>query len=128
VSTTARELGYALLHQGKWAEAHPWFLKSLEDNHAIGTLQGVAACIAACGAVALASGNPALAARLYGAVDAITREIGTPLMTSDVLEMQRTMADLRQQLDEKSFKGAWAEGQIMTLEQAVAAARSIPIE
>ena len=126
VSTTARMLGYALLYQGKWAAAHPWFLKSLEDNHAIGTLIGVTACIAACGAVALASGRPAQAARLYGAVETITRKIGTPLMTSDVQEMQRNLADVRQQLNETAYLGAWAEGQAMSFEQAIEAARAIP--
>ncbi len=46
--------------------------------------------------------------------------IGAPLPPVDRRRYDVAIADIRAQLDEPTFAAAWAEGQAMTLEQAIA--------
>jgi hypothetical protein len=43
-----------------------------------------------------------------------------PQTPADLIEYDRNLAAVRSQLDEATFAQAWAEGQAMTLEQAMA--------
>jgi non-specific serine/threonine protein kinase len=65
-------------------------------------------------------GEPEKAARLLGASDALMAEMGLDHQPSDLPEMVKFSADVKSQLDETAFDAAYAEGQVMTLEQAVA--------
>ena len=60
------------------------------------------------------------AARLFGAAGAVRTASGIPLPPVDRWWYERYLATARAQLDERSWEAAWAEGQAMTLEQAIA--------
>jgi hypothetical protein len=124
VSTVARPLGYALLYQGDFAQAAARLRESLELNLALGSQQAAAACLAAFGALALARADLAGSARLFGASEAACESIHTPLMQSDEVEVRRNTAILRERMDPAALVAAWAEGQAMTLDEAVACARA----
>jgi tetratricopeptide (TPR) repeat protein len=64
-------------------------------------------------------GQPEKAARLLGASTSIMAEIGIYFQPGDQPEMDKYIADVRTQLDEATFETAWAEGQAMTLKQAL---------
>jgi len=66
-------------------------------------------------------GEPALAARLYGAAEALRERVGTPIPPVEHATYERLVAAVRTQLDEVVFASTWAEGQTMTPEQALAA-------
>jgi predicted ATPase/DNA-binding CsgD family transcriptional regulator len=65
-------------------------------------------------------GEPEKAARLLGVQSAISGEMGIYYQPGDQPEVDKYIADVCTQLDEAAFETAWAEGQAMTLEQAVA--------
>ncbi|MDX1489207.1 MAG: hypothetical protein R3268_13440, partial [Acidiferrobacterales bacterium] len=61
-----------------------------------------------------------VAAKLFAAVAAICTSAGITLFPLERVTLDRSVAELRTRLSEASFDGAWAAGQAMTLEQAVA--------
>jgi hypothetical protein len=74
------------------------------------------------GALAAAQGAPRRALRLAGAAAALReRERGTrPLSPREQITRDRRLAPARQALSAEEQAAAWAEGQAMTLEQAIA--------
>jgi predicted ATPase/DNA-binding CsgD family transcriptional regulator len=71
-----------------------------------------------------ALGEPLRAAQLFGAAHAFLQRSGTLIDPSDQPEHERNMASVRARLGEAAFEAAWAEGQAMTFDQAVAYAQS----
>jgi DNA-binding NarL/FixJ family response regulator len=70
---------------------------------------------------AAAGGQPARAARLWGAEEAMTEAFGiqiTPLAHSTT-NYEGYVATARSQLEETAFAAAWSEGRAMTTEEAV---------
>ena len=61
----------------------------------------------------------ASAARLLGAVSAFRSLLGTAQPFQDQLDNQSLVKRIRSKLTEAEFQTAWAEGQTMTLEQAI---------
>ena len=62
------------------------------------------------------------AARLLGAAEALREAIVCPLPPCDRKDYDETVAAVRAALDEDFFAAAWAEGENMTLDQAVSMA------
>jgi len=60
------------------------------------------------------------AARLLGAAEAFVEKGGELMSHAHRVQYDRQVVAARAQLDERSFALAWAEGQAMTLEQAIA--------
>jgi predicted ATPase/class 3 adenylate cyclase len=68
------------------------------------------------------------AARLFAAAETLRELIGKPLTRGQLATHGRDLATVERQLDPRVFAAAWAEGQAMTLEQALeyALERSAP--
>jgi predicted ATPase/class 3 adenylate cyclase len=71
-------------------------------------------------AVAGAQGKVLRAVRLWSSAAATREAIGAPLPPIDRPQRDAALARLRAQLDDTTFASAWAAGQVMSLEQAVA--------
>lgn len=115
----ARFLGYALLNIGDLNEAAECFRESLVGNFSHGDKQAVAACLSAWAAYALALGELARAARLFGASEALQEALSTPLVPVDMVQVQRNLAILRRLLSSPELATHWAAGRAMSLEQAI---------
>ncbi len=89
----------------------------LQDKHALHALLAHAACLHAEG------GDPARAARLQGASEAIRRRIGAGLSSRDAADRDRHRAEVRAALGDADYAAQWADGAVLTDEQAVAEAR-----
>jgi predicted ATPase/class 3 adenylate cyclase len=76
-------------------------------------LEGLAATVAA-------QGNHVWAAHLWGAAEALRETIGTPLPPVDCAPYHRAVAAARTQLGEQAFAAAWAQGHLLSPEQALA--------
>jgi hypothetical protein len=74
--------------------------------------------------LANARGQPARAARLLGADEAVRSTTGRAIDPGDRPDYERTLSSVRAGLGEAAFLAAWAEGQALTEEQAVALAMS----
>ncbi len=86
----------------------------------MGDSRGVVVCQEDIAHVAVAQGLPERAVRLLGAVEAL-RELRAPRRRVwDGEPVDATLAAARAELPDARWQAAWAEGQAMTLEQAVA--------
>jgi len=79
----------------------------------------VAACLSAWAAYALAQGELARAARLFGASEALQEALSTPLLPLDGVLVQRNVATLRQLLPSPKRDDHWAVGRAMSLDRAM---------
>src|SRR5262249_55214695 len=92
----------------------PSFVVGIFVNAAVENLAGLCA----------EHGRPSEAALLLGAASAIRERIGVPPVSLYRVYYDRDVAAIRAQLDPDTFTTVWAEGQNMTLEQAIAYALS----
>ena len=72
-----------------------------------------------------AQGEPAWAAELWGAAETLREDMGMPLPPTFRASYERAVVAARTQLGEQTFATAWAQGRIMTVEQAFAAQRPV---
>jgi predicted ATPase/class 3 adenylate cyclase len=70
--------------------------------------------------IARAQGQPERAARLLGAAETLREVAGAPMLEYERGEYEREIASLRAALDQPRLDEAWAAGQALTLDQAVA--------
>jgi tetratricopeptide (TPR) repeat protein len=124
VAMAIAELGSTAYEQGDYGQAEAHFTESLalswEDRDELGS----ALDLERLAAVAGARGQAVRAARLFGAAVAVYAAVGWFMPPVDRAIYKRDLARARAQLDELTWAAAWADGQAMTLEQAVAYARA----
>jgi predicted ATPase/DNA-binding SARP family transcriptional activator len=126
-------LGYVALRQNDWQQATARFAESLALWRDLGETDGMATCLTGLAEVAIAAGKLARAARLLAAILALLEArnarleetfwdplAGYPITGQAVLE--RHVADMRAVMGAGAFEAAWAAGQALTLEQAIAEA------
>jgi tetratricopeptide (TPR) repeat protein len=117
VGISLNSLGELALCQGDATRAQTLFEESLRLLWEVGDRRAIAFGLDGLAGVAEAQGQAVRAARLYGAAKMLRDVIGTP---PDIPIYRYTMATARAQLGRIAWAAAWAEGQAMTLEQAVA--------
>ena len=118
------DLGFVALKEAAVEEAAARFQASLSicrAEHATHTLVWVVEGLAA---VALARDEPAVATRLLGATGSLRTEIGfaDDYYTIGNEVRVRTLAAAREKLGEAVFAGALAEGRVLSMDDAAAAA------
>jgi predicted ATPase/transcriptional regulator with XRE-family HTH domain len=113
-------LGRTALRDGAAAYAADVFAEALASWKDLGIDAGVVRCLAGLAAAAAADGQLERAARLYAATTAQARAVGVSFSATDTLEHDRSIADLRAQLNPARFAECWAAGQAMGLDDAVA--------
>src|SRR5262249_12334285 len=119
-----RNLGRVAHMQGDDVRAWPLLVESLSLFHQHDWIYAIGCCLDSLAGVACTQGQPARAARLFGAGHAQRQVSHDNLMRAWPIgarsDYERDIAAARAQLDEGIFTQAWAEGRAMTLEQAVA--------
>jgi len=86
-----------------------------------GNRQTVAFGLEGLARVVAVQGEVSWAARLWGAAEALRETIGAPIPPVERPAYESSVTAARAQLGEKPFATAWAEGRLMTPEQALAA-------
>ncbi|MCI0397985.1 MAG: tetratricopeptide repeat protein [Chloroflexi bacterium] len=120
IATSLNNLGELARLQGDDEAAQALFRENLALKQEISDKRGIAIGLTGLVSVAVAQGQLIPAARLLGFMDSLLLTLGVSLApVNDEIRAQDT-ATIRAQLDEMTFATAWAEGQAMTLEQAVA--------
>jgi predicted ATPase/class 3 adenylate cyclase len=120
-----RLLGYALYRGGGYQRARGLLREALVLSSQHRDEASVAATLKYLGLVLAAEeqgreGAAARAVRLIGAAEALRAALNFPVLGAEAADYGRGIASLRSALDPETFAAAWAEGQAMTLEQAVA--------
>jgi predicted ATPase/DNA-binding CsgD family transcriptional regulator len=105
--------------QGEVAAARALYQESLVHLHEMDNKEFIPACLEGLADMVAAQGEPAWAARLWGAAERLRETIGTPLPPVYRADYERLVATTRTQLGERAFAAAWAEGRSMTPEQAL---------
>jgi DNA-binding CsgD family transcriptional regulator/tetratricopeptide (TPR) repeat protein len=118
-------LAYIANQQGDSEQALMLYLEGLEQASSVGDRHRLAVCLEGLADVALGWGEPAPAARLLGAAEALRDALGAPPSV-----VQRTVyerfAEVAGGAPEKAaYRTAWAEGQAMTLEQVLGYAQTV---
>jgi predicted ATPase/class 3 adenylate cyclase len=113
-------MGYLALHKGESERARDLFDQSLTHFRELGNKRGIAECLAGISAVAAQEGRAAWSAPLLGAAQALLTSFGAAWWPADRVEVDRTRSRLHAALGEGRFEQLWAEGQAMSMSQAVA--------
>jgi predicted ATPase/class 3 adenylate cyclase/DNA-binding CsgD family transcriptional regulator len=114
-------LGRVAASKGDYTAARALYEESLATGREVDDKLNIAFCLEGLADVVAIQGEPAWAAHLWGAAEALRDAIGAPLPPVYHTDYDRSVAAARAQLGEKSFAAAWIEGRIMTPEQALAA-------
>ena len=88
--------------------------RQMGNNNIASVLEGLAD-------VAVRQEQPALAAQLWGAAEALRESMGIPIWPVERADYERSITAARRSLGEKSFADAWTQGHITSLEQALVA-------
>ena len=124
VGWALESLGEAALAQGDLAAAITHFTASLRIFRDLGD-PAIVWSLAGLGSVAALDEEPERAARLWGAVAALREKTGKRAAPASRATYERAVDTARAQLGDAFFAAAWAEGQAMTLEQAIAYALEV---
>ena len=120
VARTLAWLGRTTLYTSDDLEAAAGFLEEgLMVAQWIRDEECAALCLEGFAGLAGARAQGARSARLYGATEALRDAVGAPLSPVDRPDHDHKVAAARAQLDEASWKEAWAEGKAMSLKEAV---------
>ncbi len=118
-------LGFVAQHEGNHQEAVRVLRRSLALCQEFGVPTDVAQELLALAGSLGALGEPVRAAHLFGAAYAFLQRSGTLIDPSDQPEHNRNIAFVRAALGDTAYEMAWAEGQAMTLDEAVAYAQNV---
>lgn len=125
LADTLRNLAVVCLRQGGIERAYTLLCESVERNQAQDDREALGHSLQGFATLAAVVGLAEESAQLLGwAVSAI----GVELQGADKLEFDYCKGLIRQKLSEAAFERAWAKGQALPMEQAVALVLSLPLE
>ena len=119
-------LGFIALRQNDPEGARAMLKDSLTLSLAIGHTAYTADKLSALAGAEAALGQPVRAARLVGAAEALFEKESYAPQPGDIPEYERYETATREALDEATFDTAWAEGQAMSIDEAIAYALEEP--
>ncbi|HET9111947.1 MAG TPA: LuxR C-terminal-related transcriptional regulator, partial [Ktedonobacterales bacterium] len=115
-------LGYLALRSGEPRRALRLFRESLGLFQRAGDQRGVAECLAGLAGTFGALRQPERAARLFGAANTLSESLGAAGWAANAADEDWSLALTKRQLDGATFAAAWAAGQSLSVEQAIAEA------
>jgi hypothetical protein len=107
------------MHHHEYRQAELLERESIEMEVELGTKYYIGMSFACLSGIIAMRGHPEQAAILFGASENVLEKMGAKLQPADKIEVDDYLVAIREQLDEKSFESALAEGRSMTFEQAV---------
>jgi predicted ATPase/class 3 adenylate cyclase len=113
-------LGNVLLTRGEGERAAALLAESLTLNQALGDRWSIAFALGGLGMVAFERGDDQRVVRLFGVASALREEIRVPLFPVERARAEPVRNAVRSRLGDAAFTAAWAEGQNMPSEQAIA--------
>lgn len=127
VASSLHNLGRVALREGDRVGAAIALTDALNRFDAAADRRGVAECLDGLAGVAAAAGGDQLgcAARLFAAAESILAEAGAVLWASNRADHERDLNSLRASLEPAALQVEWARGRELTLEAAMAEARSL---
>ena len=118
-------LGYVRLHQGRRADARGLFRDAVGRFAVLHDEVSQEFMVAAFAAVAADAGDASRAAKLYGAARKLLAASGVTLDPDDQYELDRYSAKARKQLGDAAYARALAQGEALSLVDALRLAQTI---
>jgi non-specific serine/threonine protein kinase len=112
-------LGRIAWERGQLGRSLELFAESLTVAWRVGDQGAIAEGLEGLAGALGASDDPANAARLWGAAEALRETLDLPIPQPERVINDRMLADTRPRLDAPAFDGFWAEGRRLTAEQAM---------
>ncbi len=119
-------LGRVALARGDAARAGDLLREGLAVFEEAGEKASVARCLEGLAAAAGANDDPILAARLFGAAEALREAIAAPLADAYLDEHDRHVSAIQSAIGWPIFSAAWEEGRALDYAAAVAEAMTAP--
>lgn len=120
IGLSLNTLGAVAFEQCDYASARALHAESLAIRWELGDRRGVAESLERLAHAESAVAGPGRAARIWGRVERLREEIGSPVTLSERPRYDRQVAAARAAMgDESAFDLAWREGRAMTLDEAV---------
>ena len=120
VAMTLGNLGLVAFVQGDYERALALHEESLALGRRLSNKPWLARGIEHFALIAAATHEPTRAARLFGAAAALRAEFGATLPPNDREFNARYIAEVTARLGDSAFSAAWAEGQLMSADEAIA--------
>ncbi|HKG27316.1 MAG TPA: LuxR C-terminal-related transcriptional regulator, partial [Thermomicrobiales bacterium] len=125
VSTALDNLAACARALGDGPRATALYRESLVYSHRQGDRWGVVESLIGLAGTAAAQGQAEVAAKLFGAADAVRASIGLKLQRYVMAEFEKAVAAVRSALGESRFAAAWEAGSTLSLAQAIADADQV---
>jgi non-specific serine/threonine protein kinase len=122
IASTLFNLGRVVQIQGDDVQAAGYFRESLVLSSEMGERRIVAWCLEGIGYVAGEHGLMEPAVRLFAAATAVRHAIRSPLLPPEDSRLEQTLTGLRSVIGQERFAAAWADGQSVPLDHAIAEA------
>lgn len=119
------DLGRLARTQGHATQAQAYYMESLTVFGELKDKRGLPKSLEGIASLASMMGQPARAARLFGAAQAWRKAVGLPLPPVYRAAYEFDLTAARAQLDEVAWTTAWAEGQALRVEQAITEAEQV---
>ncbi len=119
VNMVKSELAHIERFEGRYAEAEAMYRETLPEWQRLGHRAAVAHQLECYAVLARQHGNHERAARLYGAAESLREKIGIAMTALEREEYEAAVARLRSEMDATLFASAWAEGRLLSMDQAV---------
>jgi non-specific serine/threonine protein kinase len=121
-------LGWVARDTGSPAEARDAFAKAMTLARNAGDLRQMAYCLEAFAGLAAGADQPARAMRLAAAASALRQRIGTPIFPVEGETLERWLVPARATLRPRVAESIWAEGRVLSTEQACEDALACTVE
>jgi non-specific serine/threonine protein kinase len=112
-------LSYVYYEEAEYQLAKEYASKCLKRMIEVGVKLGVLSSFAALAGPLSRLGEPEKAARLLGASSTLLDAMGLAQHPSDLHETIKYRKEVQRRLDPAAYEAAWAEGQALSLEQAI---------
>jgi hypothetical protein len=113
------DVAHVARQRGDYVEALALYRETLPDWQKIGHRGAVAHQLECMAFIAKAQERGERAVKLMGAAEALRQASSSQRTPQERLEYERELAGLRAGMDEKTFDLLWAEGQSMSMDQAI---------
>jgi non-specific serine/threonine protein kinase len=123
IATTAGYQGLLACAEGRYPEAAALHRESLELRVLIGVKEDLAGCLADVATLAVARDRADVAARLFGAAEALRATIGAPAKLPERTTYEAAAERARGQLGDAAYEAERLAGRALSLEDAIALAR-----
>jgi tetratricopeptide (TPR) repeat protein len=115
-------LAYAILRKGELQKARQLFEDGIRGMQKAGLVIGLVFAMEGLASLHVSQGQIQRAARLFAWADAMREKIGDPRPPIEQASIERDVAIVRSQLDEKKLAELLTKGKMMTMEEVVAVA------